>query len=82
MITLRNLPPDLSRIVYQKASKEKTSLNKAVISLLEEAALTKKKRKTLHHDLDSLCGSWSKAEASAFERALNLQRRVDPELWK
>ena len=36
-ITVRNLPPDLARAIRQKAKRERTSLNRTVISLLEEA---------------------------------------------
>ena len=37
-ITVRNLPPELARAIRQKAKREKVSLNRAVIGLLEEAA--------------------------------------------
>jgi len=36
-ITVRNLPPAVAKAVRQKAKKEKLSLNKAVVKLLEEA---------------------------------------------
>ena len=36
-ITVRNLPPELARVIRQKAKKEKASLNRTVISLLEKA---------------------------------------------
>ena len=32
-ITVRNLPPELARVIRQKAKKEKASLNRTVISL-------------------------------------------------
>jgi predicted HicB family RNase H-like nuclease len=37
-ITLRNFPPDIARTVQQRAKQKKTSVNKAVIELLEESA--------------------------------------------
>jgi hypothetical protein len=84
VVTLRNLPPELARIIRQKAEEKRTSVNKAVIGLLEESAgiRGKRKDKRLHHDLDSLAGSWTKEEASAFNAALARQRAIDPELWK
>ena len=84
-ITLRNLPSELARIIRRKAEEKGLSVNKAVISLLEEGTGLRgngQGRKTLHHDLDALAGSWTKEEASAFEKALALQRTIDPELWK
>ena len=37
---------------------------------------------TLHHDLDDLAGTWSEADARAFEAAVEGFGRIDPELWK
>jgi len=83
-VTLRNLPPELVRIIRRKADEQRTSINKAVISLLEESVgiRGKKKDRPLYHDLDPLAGSWTKEEAAAFEKALARQRMIDPDLWK
>ncbi len=80
-ITLRKLPPRVGAAVRKRAEERKTSLNKAVIGLLEESTAVVSGSRT-HHDLDELCGVWSRAEARAFETALAEQRVVDPELWK
>lgn len=42
-ITLRNLPPEVARTVQLRAKQKKTSVNKAVIELLEESAGARKK---------------------------------------
>lgn len=82
-VTLRNLPPELARVIRRKAREKGTSVNKAVISLLEGSVGTvRKKLKPLHRDLDALAGSWTEEEASSFERTLAQQRVIDPELWK
>ncbi len=83
-LTVRNLPSEVARIIRRKAREKRMSVNKAVISLLEEHAgiRGKKKGRSLHHDLDALAGSWTKREASAFERALARQRAIDAEEWK
>jgi hypothetical protein len=83
-VTLRNLPPELARVIRQKARDKGTSVNKAVISLLEEAVGEggKKRSKLLYHDLDALVGSWTEDEAATFEQALAVQRAIDPDLWK
>jgi|GEM_PF-1968904 len=44
-ITLRNLPPDLTKAVRREAERKRTSINKAVISLLESKADIQKKTK-------------------------------------
>ena len=84
-ITLRNLPPELAKAVRKEANRQRTSLNRAVISLLQRKTDPRKKRPREaqeYDDLDSLAGSWSKNEAAAFETALAAQRTLDPELWK
>jgi hypothetical protein len=82
-VTLRNLPPELARVIGRRAEEAGTSVNKAVIGLLEESvAGRRKKAALLHRDLDALAGSWTKQEASAFEQALARQRAIDPDVWK
>jgi hypothetical protein len=76
-------PPELDRSVRQRAREKRISVNKAVISLLEEhLGLRGKKQPALNHDLDALAGSWTKTEADAFDKALKAQRRIGPYLWK
>ncbi len=38
IVTLRKLSPEVSKVVQRRARERGTSINKAVISLLEEAA--------------------------------------------
>ena len=82
-ITLRNLAPELAEAVRKEAERKRTSVNKAVISLLKRKAeghKTAKKRQ--YDDLDALAGTWTKKEAAEFDKALAAQRTVDPKLWK
>jgi hypothetical protein len=82
-VTLRKLPAKLAKAIRQEASRKGTSINKAVISLLETRAMVRSRdRLAVHDDLDNLAGSWSKKEAADFDKALAAQRTIDPELWK
>jgi hypothetical protein len=83
-ITVRNLPPRLAKAVRERARRERTSLNGAVIRLIEERleAGHAKPAAAQHHDLDFLFGTWTKEEADEFDGALALQRAIDGELWK
>ena len=82
-ITLRNLPPPVARAVKEKARKEKLSLNKAVVRLLEEATgAGDPKSKVVHDDLDHLAGTWSAEEYESVVTAARDQRQLDPEMWK
>jgi hypothetical protein len=83
-ITVRNLPPAVAKAVKEKARRDKLSLNKAIVRLLEEATDNAGKggRRIVHHDLDRFFGTWTKNEADAFDEALKEQRQIDPEMWK
>jgi hypothetical protein len=82
-VTVRNLPPGVAKAVKEKARKEKLSLNKAIVRLLEEATgVEERKKKVVHHDLDRFFGTWTKEEADAFDEAMREHRQVDPEMWK
>jgi hypothetical protein len=82
-ITVRGLPPAVAKAVKEKARREKLSLNKAVVRLLEEATGNADRgKKMVHHDLDRLAGTWSEAEYQEFLEALHDQRRIDPAMWE
>jgi hypothetical protein len=82
-ITVRNLPPELARVIRQKAKRDKVSLNRAVIGLLEEATgLGKPRREEVHTDLDRFFGCMSKEEAQELDQAIWEQRQIEPEMWK
>ena len=83
VVTVRKIPRELARAIERRARAGRTSVTKAVIGLLEEAAgLTRKDGEgPRHHDLDALAGSWTGEETAAFNRALQAQRGIDPDVW-
>ena len=84
-ITLRRIPVDIERMIKKEAERKGLSLNKASISLLEKATGTNEKvhkKKPSHHDLDHLCGIWTKRQAEEFTRTVEFQRTIDEDLWK
>lgn len=83
VVTLRNLPPSLDRTIRQRAKKNGVSVNKVVISLLQDHLGESDKRPVRrYHDLDELAGLWNRQEAEAFEQTLAKQRAIDPEMWR
>jgi len=82
-ITVRGLPPPVERVIRRRSAESGRSLNKVVLDLIEEGAgIRKARQKVLCHDLDRLIGAWSRDEAKSFDRTLENQRKIDPELWK
>jgi hypothetical protein len=83
-VTLRNVPPDVERAIRRRAREKGSSLNKAIITLLEERVGVRRRtgQGVVYHDLDNLAGTWSQKEAAEFDTALGEQRRIDEELWE
>lgn len=72
----------MANAVRRRARQKGTSLNKAVIDLLEEGLGVRRRAVSVYHELDSLAGSWVREEAEAFDAALREQRTIDPDLWR
>jgi len=84
-ITIRGIPADVEKAVKKEAARRKTSLNKALVSILERGAgniAPQKRSPVQYHDLDHLAGLWAKEEAAEFDKALDAQRKIDEGLWK
>lgn len=80
-ITLRQIPDVLDNQLRSLASKNKTSLNKVVLTLLMKTLGisddTEKKR-----DLKDLCGTWNKKQLDEFQKNTKEFNQIDPEIWK
>ncbi len=83
-VTVRKIPPELAAAIGKSAEAEGLSTSRAILRLLAQATGVgaPKSRKVKRRDLGALAGRWTRAEASAFDKALAEQRRVDPEPWK
>jgi hypothetical protein len=83
-LTIRGLPPEIEEGVRKEARQRRTSLNKAVIQLLEKALGRSRPDKSseLHYDLDRFSGAWSAEETAELEGRLLEARTIDKELWE
>lgn len=83
VITLRDIPADVRRLIERVSAETGLSLNRTVLRLLRESVEREEGRKErVFHDLDHLAGAWSEEEAAAFERSLREERVIDRELWQ
>jgi hypothetical protein len=71
-ITLRNLPAEVEEALLETSRREGISLNRAALRLLQ-ASLRKSRKNS---DFDEFFGTWSSAEADAFDAALAEMRRI------
>jgi predicted DNA-binding ribbon-helix-helix protein len=68
----------------QTAKRRGVSVNRLITDILNsETGLAPATRKIdLYSDLDKLAGTWSAAEARAFDQAVASFGQVDEELWR
>ena len=83
-LTIRGLPPEIEEGIRKEARQRRTSLNKAVIGLLEKALGRSKSDDPveLYHDLDRFSGIWTAEETAQIEERLLDTRTVDKDLWE
>lgn len=83
-LSIRGLNDKALVELKRRASKESASVNTLVVRLIEQGLGQRKAKAALqrHDDLDALAGSWSKAEAAAFDKAIAPFGEVDAKLWK
>ncbi len=77
-ISLRNLPKDVEKAILEISHREGISLNKATLRLLEAQL----RKPASNSDFEEFYGTWSSAEAEAFDAALAAMRQVDPADWE
>jgi len=82
-MTLRGVDESLAQTLKELAHNQGVSLNTLALRLIREATgVDKRKRTLVHHDLDTLAGTWSVEDESAFRNATRSLEAVDDEMWK
>jgi len=82
-LTLRGLGPRVQREVRALAKRERISLNRAALRLLEKGAGVGKAEDSdrIGAALDSLIGTWTKKEADEMLDSIQSCEQIDPEVW-
>ena len=77
--TLRNLPPQLDRVLRERAARENKSMDEVAIgAMLRGFALLGEP--VGQRDLSDVAGTWQ--DDPLVTMGFDEQRRVDPELWR
>lgn len=77
-LSLRGLDANVLVSIKTDARRRKISVNRAIIDILSRHFSPVDKT---YDDLDALAGSWTRAEAAEFEKAIAPFGEVDKELW-
>ncbi len=82
-MTIRGLDDLTIKALKEKAKKEGSSVNAALVKLLqEELGIKKKKRTVVYNDLDHLAGTWSDKDYKEFLQATADFAKIDEDMWK
>jgi hypothetical protein len=83
VLTVRGVSKEARARLKRQAAREKSSVNALVVRLIEaQTGVSQPARAEKVRDLSAFAGSWSSAEAKAFERATAPFGAIDPALWK
>jgi hypothetical protein len=77
--TIRSIPEQVDRVLRQRARRAGKSFNQVALEALIIGAGESLRPK---RDFSGIAGSLSDAEARKMDESIELQRQVDPELWK
>jgi hypothetical protein len=83
-LTLRGFDPRVRRAIHDLAKRERISLNKAALRLLEKGAGlgARPTDNRIGTSLDHLIGTWSDDEADELLESIRACEQLDGELWK
>jgi hypothetical protein len=80
-LTVRKVPPEISRALEKEKKRRGVSMNQTVIELLGQG-LGVGFPEGRRNGLRRLAGTWSKQEQAEFEAAVAATGQVDAELWR
>ena len=82
-ISIRNLDAGTAERLKRNAQRKGQSLNRYLQAVLRQTATSDKPMaRARHDDLDALAGTWTRAQADAFNRAVAPFAEVDASLWR
>jgi len=82
-LTVRGIDSEVQEGLENLARREGISVNSAVVKTLRGAlGLDKKRRTRRYRDLDHLAGTWTAADAEAFDKNTACFERIDDAIWK
>ena len=80
-MTIRSVPPELAEALEAEKRRRGLSLNRTVLSLMQEALGVSNSRRR-SNGLRRLSGSWNEDEFRRFETNVAAFGKIDPDLWK
>lgn len=69
-------------LLKREAKEHKTSVNLLILKFVEQGiGFSGKTKRTLHHELDSLSGTWTMQDKKDFDENVQSFETIDKDLW-
>lgn len=83
-LTVRGVDVKTLQVIRELAKRERISINKAALKLLEKGAGVSQPAPAdrIGNSLDHLIGTWTEQEAKEFDEAIKWCEVIDPDHWK
>lgn len=81
VLTLRGIDGHLAAALRDEAHRRSVSMNALVLELVRQG-LGVAERRSLHHDLDTLAGTWGADEVAEFAETTADFEKIDDSLWR
>ncbi|MBN2497785.1 MAG: hypothetical protein JXR96_24535 [Deltaproteobacteria bacterium] len=82
-MTIHGLDEELAEKIREKAAAEKTSINKTIKKLLEQALGLRPREEGRHAaEFAEFCGVWSDEDRDEFDRAIADLEEIDESEWR
>jgi hypothetical protein len=80
-ITLRDLPEPLERQIRREAHRNRMSLNKTIIRMIEKG-LGVKAEAEMKRDLSGIAGTWNESAYKELQDSQSIFQAIDAENWR
>lgn len=81
-ISLRGIDDKVKEMLKNEATRAGTSVNALILNYIHKGIGFDPTRRTKHHDLDRLAGTWTDADRDEFLTAVQEFEKVDADAWK
>lgn len=83
-IVIQDIDDRTSQWINEEAERRGVSVESLVVELIHKGIIAERESISpqLHHDLDSLAGTWSEEQATEFLKAIADFEHVDEKLWQ
>ena len=83
-LTIRGVDARTLQVIRELARRERISINKAALKLLEKGAgvAPPAPADRIGNSLDHLFGTWTKKEAKEFNESMKIFENIDPDPWE